>query len=89
MVLSPSSFTIPLMDSEMFSEDLFPKDFFLKVDDAASGSGSENVFPALKSAQTSSNLLPPYLFVNFFFRVRKLQELTEKSLLKHEKFTNE
>ena len=46
---TPPTLTIPLMESEIFSEDLFPKDVFLKVYEAASGSHSENVFPALKN----------------------------------------
>ena len=40
--------TIQLMESEIFSEVLFPKNVFLKVDEAVSGSHSENVFPRLE-----------------------------------------
>ena len=55
---SPLTFTIPLMESEIFSEDLFPKDVFLKVDEATSGSHREKVFPALNRPQTNSAKTP-------------------------------
>ena len=45
----PPALTIPFMESEIFSEDLFPKEVNLKVDGAASGSHGENIFPLLKS----------------------------------------
>ena len=51
--VSQLTLTSPLMETDIFYEDLSPKYIFLKVDEAVSGSHSDNVFPALKSSQTS------------------------------------
>ena len=47
--VSPPSITTPLVDSEMFSEDLFPKDRFLEVDAEAIKTDDKNVFPCFKA----------------------------------------
>ena len=47
--VSPPSITTPLVDSEMFSEDLFPKDRFLEVDAEAMKTDDKNVFPCFKA----------------------------------------
>ena len=44
--ISPPSITIPLLESEIFSEDLFPKEAYLKVDAEAIRTDERNVFPA-------------------------------------------
>ena len=46
--ISPPSVTIPLLQSELFSEDLFPKTAFLKVDEEAIKSDEKNRFPAFE-----------------------------------------
>ena len=44
--ISPPTLTIPLKEAEIFSEDLFPKEVYLKVDSEAIKSDEKNVFPA-------------------------------------------
>lgn len=46
--ISPPSLTIPLIDAEIFTEDLFPKDIYLKVDAEAIKSDEKNHFPAFQ-----------------------------------------
>ena len=45
--ISPPTLTIPLLETEIFTEDLFPKEIVLKVDELAQNSDTSNKFPAL------------------------------------------
>lgn len=62
--ISPPSITQTLLDSEIFSEDLFPKETFMKVDEEAIKTDDKNVFPSfmsrgLKRPTTTEPFFPP------------------------------
>ena len=56
--ISPPSVTNPLQDSEWLSDDLFPKDVFLKVDEEAMKTDDKNFFPNFASKLAPKRPVP-------------------------------